>query len=349
VKILYGVQATGNGHITRARAMNKSLIKNNINVDYLFSGREKEHFFDMEEFGNFSCRSGLTFVTNSGSIKPFKTFKKNSFSQLYRDIKQLDLSTYDLVLTDFEPIVAWAAKKQKKAVIAIGHQYAFDHDIPKRGNNFMARLFMQHFAPAPIRLGLHWHHFNQAILPPIAETHAYIEKPIDNKILVYLGFENAERVINYLLPFTDQQFFIYGHFEKAEDMGHIQLRPLSREGFQKDLANCNGVIMNAGFELASEAIHLGKKLLVKPLEGQMEQLSNALALEQLSLGMSMETLDSSILKKWLAGFSGKRVIYPSVPDAIVDWILEGDWNNTESLADQLWSEVHSPDIENFAQ
>jgi uncharacterized protein (TIGR00661 family) len=44
------------------------------------------------------------------------------------------------------------------------------------------------------------------------------------------------------------------------------------------------VICGAGFELAGESLQLGKKLLVKPLKGQFEQLSNALALEKASTG-----------------------------------------------------------------
>lgn len=348
MKILYGVQATGNGHITRARAMNKAIKKHGIDVDYLFSGREKNKLFDMEEFGGFRCHSGLTFVTDSGSVKPTATFIENNFVRLFSDIKNLDLSEYDLVLTDFEPISAWAAKRQKKKSIAIGHQYAFGYSIPKKGNNPITALFMQHFAPASICLGLHWHHFNQAILPPIAETHVYTDNIIDNKILVYLGFENIEKVLHFLSPFDKHDFFIYGDFSQIEDRGNIKLRPLSREGFQQDLANCNGVISNAGFELASEAIHLGKKLLVKPLEGQMEQLSNALALEKLSLGMTMKSLDSKILEKWLDDFSGKRVIYPNVPNAIADWIVNGDSANTTTLIKKLWSETHSPDIPNFS-
>lgn len=344
---MYGVQATGNGHITRARAMNKAIKKYNIEVDYLFSGREKDKLFDMEEFGDFKCHSGLTFVTASGSIRPVATFKENNFSQLLHDIKHLDLSEYDLVLTDFEPISAWAAKKQKKKSIAVGHQYAFDHKIPKKGNNPVTALFMQHFAPASIRLGLHWHHFNQPILPPIADTHSYTSNTIDNKIVVYLGFEDTDAVIEYLSAFTEHEFFIYGHFNEAEDRGHLKLRPLSREGFQNDLADCNGVITNAGFELASEAIHLGKKLLVKPLKGQMEQLSNALALEQLSLGMSMNSLNKQTLESWLNEFTGTRIIYPDVPDAIINWILNGNTNNTDDLIQTLWAEAYSPNIPNF--
>ncbi len=61
--------------------------------------------------------------------------------------------------------------------------------------------------------------------------------------------------------------------------------------FLQDLENCNGVICGAGFKLAGEALQLGKKLLVKPLKGQFEQLSNALALEKPQLARVMRRLD----------------------------------------------------------
>ncbi len=348
MKILYGVQATGNGHITRARAMNKALKQKGIDVDYLFSGRQQELLFDMEEFGNFRCCRGLTFVTQAGSVQIVKTIIQNSLIQLYKDIQSLDLDAYDLILTDFEPISAWAAKKQYKKSIALGHQYAFEHDIPKAGDNFMTRFFMQHFAPATIKLGLHWHHFDQPILPPIAETHPEPANIINNKIVVYLGFESPEEVICFIEPFNDYQFHVYGNFSqelvaKSSHLTHIILCPLSREGFKADLASCNGVISNAGFELGSEAIHLGKKLLVKPLKGQMEQLSNAVALEKLGLGTIMETLDFAALKHWLTNFEAKRISYPDVPAAIANWIVNGieddEWISNKELADELWGQV----------
>lgn len=352
MKILYGVQATGNGHITRARAMHKALSQQGSQVDYLFSGRQRQDLFDMEAFGDFACHPGLTFVTASGAIQPIATYRQNRIGTLLRDIKELDLSPYDLILTDFEPISAWAAHRQKKTAIAIGHQYAFDHTIPKRGNNPLSALFMRHFTPATLRLGLHWHHFNQPILPPIADTHQQELTVIPNKILVYLGFEDTESVIAYLRPFQEHQFFIYAPISAAQDRGNIQLRPLSRSGFQEDLASCNGVISNAGFELASEAIHLGKKLLVKPLKGQMEQLSNAAALEQLTLGMTMDSLDNIVLQHWLKDFQGKRIIYPSVPAALAQWLAQGQWQRSDSLDKELikplWEQVQSADIANVA-
>ncbi len=64
MRILYGVQATGNGHISRARAMAKALSAYpDLKVTWLFSGRPKERLFDMELFGDYECRICLTFFT----------------------------------------------------------------------------------------------------------------------------------------------------------------------------------------------------------------------------------------------------------------------------------------------
>ncbi len=350
MKILYGVQGTGNGHISRARAMDKALkAKPNIHIDYLFSGREREQFFDMSQFGEFSCRSGLTFITRSGKISPIATLTKNNIYQLWKDINTLDLSQYDLVISDFEPITAWAAKRQKVRSLAIGHQYAFLHDIPKQGNNIFADAVMKYFTPTDKHIGLHWHHFNQTIMPPIIDLDHLSQETTDNKIVVYLGFEKTEAVIQLLQPFTEYEFFIYSpSIKQKSTQGHLHLHPVDRDGFKHDLHSCNGVITNAGFELASEAISLGKKILVKPLIGQMEQLSNAFALEKLGLGMTMPRLDRDIVKKWLENFDGKQVNYPDVPAALAEWISNGMTLDTKLLAKDLWEKTHSSDISDFA-
>lgn len=58
MRILYGVQGTGNGHLSRARVMAKALVEHNIQVDFLFPGRKPEDFFDMECFWGVSRTGG---------------------------------------------------------------------------------------------------------------------------------------------------------------------------------------------------------------------------------------------------------------------------------------------------
>lgn len=321
-----------------------------LEVDYLFSGRERDQFFDMEEFGDWRCHRGLTFYHEAGDLKIIRTIRRNSLMQLWKDIRELSLDKYDLVMTDYEPITAWACRHAKKPCVGLGHQYAFNFDVPRRGDDFIASFIMKNFAPVTHSLGLHWHHFNQPILPPIAETHEENTISDPNKIVVYLGFESPEEVISLLEPFENHLFVFYGPFPQYESRGHIQLKPLSREGFKQDLATAGGVICNAGFELSSEAIQLGKKLLIKPLKGQVEQLSNARALEELGLGMTMDTLDPRRIKQWLDTWEGQQVVYPDVAKAIANWISKGDWqdpHSREQLSKDLWNQTKAKGVKSF--
>jgi len=100
------------------------------------------------------------------------------------------------------------------------------------------------------------------------------------------------------------------------------------------------VICGAGFELPSECIQFGKKLLVKPVKNQMEQASNAAALVQLGLGESMQTFDAETIKRWLEKPPAARHgNYPDVAKALVDWILAGEWQDYSTMQKQLWESV----------
>ena len=338
MKILYGVQATGNGHITRARTMARELANSDIEVDYLFSGRPREALFNMEPFGDFRCLRGMTFVTRRGRIQNFKTLTHNSFTTFFKDVRSLDLSPYDLVLTDYEPISAWAARLQGKESIGMGHQYAFNYDIPIAGDNIVTRFIMKSFAPTRHSLGMHWHHFNCPILPPLIEPHELNIRHEDNKILVYMAFDEIDHLINWLSPIEEYEFYIYCAVNAPFDEGNFHLRPFSRHGFLDDLASCSGIITNAGFELMSEAIHYGKKIIVQPVAGQMEQISNAKALKQLGYGDVLDELDTAALRHWLAKPSPEPQPYPNVARAIVEWLQSGMTQPSSQLARSLWAQ-----------
>ncbi|NVJ59466.1 MAG: glycosyl transferase [Gammaproteobacteria bacterium] len=339
MKILYGVQGTGNGHITRARVMASALSKINADVQWVFSGRPKHDFFDMECFGDYKSFRGLTFVTEHGKIKPFKTASQLNFKQLWKDIKSFDCSGYDIVINDFEPVTAWAARNQKVFSIGLSHQSAFLYDIPKKGSNVGTDLIMKWFAPVNLPIGVHWHHFNQPILPPIIESKEQQGAVIKNKILVYFPFQSLENLIQLVKPFSDNEFYIYAKVESATNDGHIHVRPFSRTGFQSDLMSSEGVVCGAGFMLASEAIQLGKKLYLQPVAGQMEQLSNALVLEQLGYANVSSEFNHTDLENWLKEFNPKKANFPNTAEYITNWLVNQQFNNPQDLVSTAWGNL----------
>jgi uncharacterized protein (TIGR00661 family) len=339
MKIFYGVQGTGNGHITRARVMARELYNAGIEVDFQFTGRPADAYFDMEIFNNYRTCEGLTFNTEKEQVNYLKTARDAKPLTFLRDIKALDLTGYDLIISDFEPVTAWAAKQQKQFVLGIGHQYAFSHAIPREGSNIIAEQVMKYFAPASVGVGLHWHHFGQPVLPPIIETKETPRNIIANKIIVYLPFEDQNEVIKLLAPFENFEFHLYAPQIGDSKFSHITCNPLSREKFQTDLYDCVGIISNAGFELASEALQLGKKILAKPLHSQMEQISNAAALKQLGYGHTMTDMDLNVIEHWLHDNHALQITYPNVAKVLVQWIVDGMPKMDADFVENVWSSV----------
>ena len=224
-------------------------------------------------------------------------------------------------------------------MLGIGHQYAFRHNIPRRGSDPLADQVMKYFAPADIGVGLHWHHFGQPILPPIIETPDVPTTVDAKKIVVYLPFEDSQTVMRHLCPFENFNFHVYSPDPFESKYAHIKFNPLSREGFQKDLYDCAGIISNAGFELASESLQLGKKILAKPLHAQMEQISNAAALQQLGYGHTMFELDSQTIEDWLHNPHAVRITYPNVAKVLVDWLQAGMPTIDADFVEQVWDGV----------
>ncbi len=337
LRLLYGVQATGNGHISRARALQKALAAYPIAIDFLFSGRPADKLFEMSAFGDYQWRQGLTFVSVSGQVCWRQTWREANLCQFWQDVRQLDTRSYDLVLTDFEPITAWAAKLQNTPVIGIGHQYAC-HSLPKPvGMPFWQRQLLKWYAPAQTRIGLHWHHFDQmpgasqVILPPIIDLTLAATRPdlsakehcrtAISTVLVYLPFESTTDVLRWFSPLSEFQFVIYGVSEPAQAPAHLRFCPPSVQGFRQALYQCTAVISNAGFELISEALQLQKPILVKPLKGQSEQESNAAALQLLGLAQSCAQLSTETLSTFLSALHTlKQISYPDVATTLARWL-----------------------------
>ena len=351
MRLLYGVQATGNGHISRARAMAAQLKRHGARVDFLFSGRAREALFDMECFGNFAWRRGLTFVSHAGKLSYWQSLQQANLKQLWRDQQQLETRCYDAVLTDFEPVTAWAARRQGTPCIALGHQYAFLHNIPKQDDSLLSRQVFRHFAPASTQLGLHWHHFGNpgAIAPPILDLsteYLHAAQHADKNghvVLVYLPFEDQHQVRAWLKPLQNYRFDIYAPGLQPEQQGHLHFHPLSHSAFKQHLARADAVLSNAGFELISEALQLQKKILVKPLQGQMEQASNAMALHKLQLAQQTNVLNSDVIAAWLAGpTSPQQVQYPNVAAALCQQLFSGTFKqhqqNWQFNTTPLWQQ-----------
>ena len=339
MRILFGVQGTGNGHISRSRELVRKLKEDGHEVTVIISGRKEEELKEISVFEPYRVMKGLTLVTYKGRMNYIETMFQLDLARLMSDVLTLDTSGIDLIITDFEPITSMAARIRNIPSVGFGHQYAFRYDIPLSKGSIFEKYTLLNFAPALYNAGLHWDHFNQPIFPPVIPATLYAQRamePVPGKILVYLPFEEVEDVAALVSMFTGYEFFIYGKVREDLDDGHLHYRGYSRDGFLRDLMESNGVVCNAGFELPGEALHLGKKLLLRPLDGQIEQESNALAMEELSYGMAMHSLDSRILGSWLELPCREPMNYSRTVDYIAEWIGSGDWEGLSRYTEAAW-------------
>jgi hypothetical protein len=83
--------------------------------------------------------------------------------------------------------------------------------------------------------------------------------------------------------------------------------------------------------------------LLKPVQGQFEQASNAMTLELLGLAHVMQRLDPGQVRHWLNAEKAGQVHYPDVATAIAEWLAKGRSESVPDLAERLWRQVIFPE------
>jgi len=343
MRILYGVQGTGNGHVSRSREVLAELQSLGHEVQVLVSGRDPAT--PPEVGGSVPLtRHGLTFATEGGRIRWCRSARDLHPWRAWRELAGLDaLPRPDLVVTDFEPLSAWWARLQGLRCIGVGHQYAFQERVPCPSGHWGSRLVLRRFAPADTSLGLHWDSFGQNILPPIVpELPEPAKQRREDLLLVYLPFESLDGIERFVRPLQGLEVRVWGHpqvRQKRPD-GHVRWLPFQRQDFLEDLRQAAGIVCSAGFELPSEAAALGCRILVRPLVGQLEQGANALALRALGMGEVLVDLDPSHVEPWLSRPAPPARRWPNVARAVAGWIHSGaSADEVPGLADGLWNEL----------
>jgi uncharacterized protein (TIGR00661 family) len=338
MKILYGINATGNGHISRARIIIAELKKRGHDISCIISGRNDDSLYDIEEFKPFVLKKGFTFSKKDGKIKYLRTLFNIDLIQFVKDIKSID-EQFDLVITDFEPVSAYFSRIKNIPAFGIGHQYSFYKNIPMTIKmRFTRILFPYIYTPIKNVIPSHFSHFNQHILPPflskIITNHKLKANSKDN-VLIYLAWEELEKMIALLHQFEKKHFIYYCDIQNEERIKNVTLKPFSENGFKNDLIESKHLITNAGFQLPAEALFIGKKILCKPLEGQPEQEHNAKILNDLGYATISKTIDINSINNWLHSSKKIKIDFPNPLELIVD-IIENKNKDFSYEIDKLW-------------
>lgn len=324
MKILYAIQGTGNGHLSRAMDIVPCLQAHG-EVDVLVSGIQGDLTLPFPVKYKFR---GLSFIFGkSGGVSLWKTFAKTNSRKLLKEIKNLPVQDYDLIINDFEPVSAWACYLKNKPCISLSHQAAVVADGAPRpeDEDKMGLLILNHYAPATVKYGFHFETNGEAIFTPVIRNKVREQKIADEgHYTVYLPSYDDKRLIERLSTFKDIKWDVFSkHNKSATTKNSLTVQPIDGDKFIASMAASSGVLCGAGFETPAEALFLGKKLMVIPMKNQYEQHLNAAALKKMGVPVikSLKPKHEDKIANWLENGKVIKVDYPDITQNIVDNIV----------------------------
>jgi uncharacterized protein (TIGR00661 family) len=325
MKILYAVQATGNGHISRAMEL-LPYLKRYGKVDLFLSGANSS--LDLDAPVRYRSKGLCLFYNSIGSLNYFKMVREFAPLRVLREARDLPVEKYDLVLNDFECITALACWRKRIPSINFGHQASFQSEKTPRPSpkDAIGEWILRHYGRASQYIGLHFQSYDDFILPPVIKKSILQAEPSDQgHICVYLPSYSDEELYKFLSPLTNHPFQVFSkQVSQPTQRGQILFLPVHRKAFDQSLITSHAVLTGAGFETPAEALYLGKKLLTIPIQGQYEQLCNAAALEKMGVPV-VNRLDQYFARsfnQWMADQKRVSLSLDYSTEAIIRFVME---------------------------
>ena len=324
MKILYSIQATGNGHISRAMEL-VPYLQAFGKTDLFLSGANSSLHLDAP----VAYRSkGLSlFYTCKGNLDYGKLFRSIDPWRIYQEARQLPVEKYDVVINDFECITSIACALKKVPSVHFGHQASFLSDrVPRPENKSrIGEWVLKNYAKAQRNIGLHFESYDDFILSPVIKQEILNAAPEDHgHITVYLPAYCEPQLIDVFSKFTDYRFEIFIHqARRFRENGNITILPVDKNPFNNSLIHCHGIITGGGFETPAEALYLQKKLIVIPIKGQYEQQCNAAALKKLGVTITDTIIDNftETFNNWISDEKKTTAFFPHSTQNIVDQLM----------------------------
>lgn len=328
-RIIYALSGQGRGHASRVMAVSDELRARGHEIVFCCGGTAREILAMKEE--PVIPVPPLRQVMEGNEVRLLQTLRSNweSIVNLDRIVDDLshEFDTFepDLVITDFEAFSHRAADRLGIPVVSFNHQQIvtetrYSLPLKYRFDAMMTALAVRLIAPEDPEHVLITSFFypelrdpaNATLIPPIIRPAVQRLNPApgDHVLVYYNSTEGAEHVLQTLRA-VDAEFIVY-NFTPPNDAGvypNVKFKEPCIEEFLEDLASSRAVLSTAGFTLTSEALYLGKPLLVVPNRGVFEQTLNALFLERDGLGAAV--LDRSLTRNDITAFLDNRASYES--------------------------------------
>lgn len=326
-RIVYALSGQGRGHTSRVMAVSDELRARGHEIIYCCGGTARDI---LEAKGEPVVPvPSLRQVLDGNEVQFVDTIRSNwepivHLSEIVSDLADAFSDTRpDLLITDFEAFSHRAANRLDIPVLSFNHQQIvsetrYDLPIKYRIDAAITSVVIRLIVPAnpqhilitsfffpPLK-----HPARTTLVPPIIRPGVQSITPRrgDHVLVYYNSTDGAEHVLQTLRD-VDARFIVY-NFPRpanAEDYQNVQFKEPCIDEFLEDLASSRSVISTAGFTLTSEALYLGKPLLVVPNRGIFEQTLNALFLQRNGLGAAV--LDQPLTPEDVTDFLSQQKSY----------------------------------------
>jgi uncharacterized protein (TIGR00661 family) len=305
-RIIYGLTSQGRGHSSRVTAMAEALEARGHELLFVAGG----------EAGELLREQGREVI----DVPVLRHLMHNNEIRLWTSLAWMGLRTVqtlgvarslarrfvefrpDLLISDFESYSIRAAQKIGLPLMCFNHQQVLTHtryEVPRKyaWDAWVARLVVNTAMPNRPEHVL----ISSFFYPPLRdEQAATLVAPILRKavresepscgehVLVYHNDPTGLSGLLEAMGDNPEHRFVAYNFEVTPEtrarLGNVEFKQPDVRGFLADLASAKAVISTAGFTLISEALYLGKPMLLMPNGGIFEQTLNALYLEREGLG-----------------------------------------------------------------
>lgn len=305
-RIVYALSGQGRGHTSRVLAVSEALRSSGHEVTFCCGGTARTI---LEQQGEEVVPvPALTQEMQGNEVRLGETVTCNwrkvlgGHAVIARLADVFSAMRPDLLITDFEAFSWRAARRVGVPIVSFNHQQVLTetrYRLPPR-YWFAAGVTLgavRMIAPRdPLHVLLTSFFFpplkrpvRTTLVPPIIRSavQQLVPRSGDHVLVYYNQAEGTEHVLEMLRQ-VDAQFVVYNFEpERPDEYPNLHFKEPSLEGFLQDLAASRAVICTAGFTLISEALYLGKPLMVVPNRGIFEQTLNALFLERDGLGRAV--------------------------------------------------------------
>lgn len=338
-KILYGVQGQGPGPLARARLMARQFDLLDTPVDFLFSGQDSSHFTDMDVFSRRLFRKGVGFNERQGFSTRLSVIGNMARMRCASEAKSIRAERYDLIISDCEPITAWASEVSGVPSFGLGHIAALGAAESDDASAKAIGRFLQKYAPTTHPVGLDWQRTMATVMPPMIDETLEPIMSGQSCVVVYLPSVPIDELMSVLRQFPKEHFIVYSPLVTSDTQhNNVSFYQESVAGFRHHLQRASRLICHGEFDLVSTALHLGIPVLVQPMDAHLEQTANAVTLKRLKLASTTRTLSVLGLEKFLDSERGQNPHpFPNVAEALARFFLTAQASDLESLSDTLWA------------